>query len=115
MCSSKSPNSFSISVFPCFCSPLITANFSISASVSCAAPPVAFKIPSSFANCLSALPAVVIADLRANANPAIARVVIAVFNPTLPIIVPKDVILPATGPNGPCIAAIDCDALLNLS
>ena len=32
---------------------------------------------------------------------------IAVFKPTFPMIVPKDVILPAIGPNGPCIAAID--------
>jgi len=86
--------------------------FSISTPVWPAALPVAFKSAWIFNCCDSKFAPALISFTKAAptaTNPAV-RASPAIL--TLPIIAPIEVILPATGPSGPCTAAIEPDRFL---
>ena len=92
-----------------------TAKASKSSAVCLDAPPVAFSNASNFNNCDSALaPAATNLPI---ATPTAVKPAknISVKGFTLPMIAPIDDILPATGPSGPCTAAIAPDVLRKLS
>ena len=95
--------------------PMLTAKASKSSAVCLDAPPVAFNNASNLSNCDSALEP---ADINLPiATPIAVKPAknTSVNGFTLPMIAPIDDILPATGPSGPCTAAIAPAVLRKLS